>query len=61
MAKVSDILRYIAPPRKHVDQFYRSAEEPTRPKNPLVIDNDHICQRWTYFDEDIIEPFNDFI
>ncbi|KAI3646947.1 hypothetical protein MP228_007168 [Amoeboaphelidium protococcarum] len=61
MVKVSDILRYTAPPREHVDQFNRSAEEPTRLKNPLVIDNDHICQRWTHFNEDIMAPFNDFI
>ncbi|KAI3633237.1 hypothetical protein MIR68_008775 [Amoeboaphelidium protococcarum] len=61
MVIVSDILRYTAPPREHVDRDNGSSEEPTKPKNPLVIDNDHICQRWTHFNEDIIVPFNDFI
>ncbi|KAI3633238.1 hypothetical protein MIR68_008776 [Amoeboaphelidium protococcarum] len=61
MIKVSDILQYNAPPRKRVDKGNRSSERTTIPKNPRYIENDHTCQRWTYFDEDIIVPFNDFI
>ncbi|KAI3636433.1 hypothetical protein MIR68_005785 [Amoeboaphelidium protococcarum] len=61
MVKVSEILHYTAPPRKRVDRDDGSSDKTTTPKNSRCIENDHTCQRWTYFDQDIIVPFNDFI
>ncbi|KAI3646946.1 hypothetical protein MP228_007167 [Amoeboaphelidium protococcarum] len=61
MVKVSEILHYTAPPRKHVDRDDGSSKKTTTSKNSRYIENDHTCQRWTGFDQDIIVPFNEFI